>query len=193
MPWMSFLIIKRMKNTQTEEKSAELDAKSFWQRQFEEPITDEAFLTQLNSVDLSEIETNLQETNGDKWLKLIKSTFLFLPGAFFLFTLSSFLFYAFFDMKVGLFSLAHGIPWLAMCGFMVMYGMGNIKKPKHLMLPLSIVGLSFAVYLISSLIGDTGGIRFLSYYSMYLFPLVLATPFLIKSIVDEVDEPLGLE
>ena len=182
-----------MKNTQTEENSAETEMKSFWRQQFEEPVTNEAFLTQLKEEHPSEISEFLSESNGDKLIKILKSMFLFLPGAFFLFMMSSFMFFAFFNMKVGLFELSGILPWLIVPAFMVIFGMSDIKNPKNLFMPLSIVAIGFIAYLVSSLLGDGMNPQFLLKYSIYLFPMVLATPFLIKSIVDEIDEPLGLK
>jgi len=184
--------IKPMVNTKTEDKSAETELKSFWQQQFEEPVTDKAFLAELKEAHPAPISEFFTESNGDKLIQILKSTFLFLPGAFFLFMMSSFTFFLFFDMDMSLFEVARILPWLIVPAFMVMFGMSDVKNPKNLFIPLSIVALGFIAYLVSALFGDGMDPKFLIKYSPYLFPMVLATPFLIKNLLSENNEHLEL-
>ncbi len=167
----------------TTENTAE-DLKDFWQEQFEASSFDRGFLTHHNNTDLSRTEENSAESNGDNWLKIIKRLFLFLPGAFLLFMSSTFLFEAFFSMNWDFVQVLSAMPWMLLWGSMVLFGIGDLKNPKHLAIPFSIVGISLIVFLISSLLGDSSKLWFLSYYSIYLFPLALIVPFLAKGWVD---------
>lgn len=171
----------------TTEKIVE-DLKDFWQEQFENSSSEGEFLTHRNNTDLLKAEEISAESNGDNWIKIIKGLFLFLPGAFLLFMSSTFLFEAFFSMNWSFFQILSGVPWLFLYAFMVLFGLGELKNPKHLSIPFSIVGISLIVFLISSLLGDSSKSWFLSYYSMYLFPLVLIIPVLLKNMMNEKPE-----
>lgn len=172
----------------TTEKTA-ADLKDFWQEQFETSSFDGGFLTYRSNTDLSKTKETSAESNGDNWLKIIKGLFLFLPGAFLLFMSSTFLFEAFFSMNLDFVQVLSAMPWMLLWGFMVLFGIGDVKNPKHLAIPFSIVAISLAVFLISYLLGDSSKSWFLSYYSIYLFPLVLIAPLLVKNMISETEKP----
>lgn len=168
---------------ETKEKSARTFIGNFWQQHFEVPSANEQFLTNLTESEQMEINKISNESNGDKWLKLIKGLFLFLPGVWLLFMSSTFLFEAYFSMNWDFVQVLSGVPWLILYGFMVLFGIGDVNDLKHLSLPLSVVGGSFFVYLISLIVDDQSK-SFLFYYSIYLFPFVLITPLLVRNFIN---------
>lgn len=160
---------------------------NWWEKQFQMPLPEEGLLTETDNFYILR-NTIFAGSAENDWLKIIKQILFFLPGAFLLFMTSTFLFEAFFSMNWSFFQVLVGVPWLFLYGFMVIFGLGDLKNPKHLILPFSIVGISFVVYLSSLLFGDSARLSFLSYYSMYLFPLVLTIPVLLKNLTDEKPE-----
>ncbi len=118
---------------------------------------------------------------GDILVKILKRTFLFLPGAFYLFfgTLSVF---AFDVIQIQPLAI---LPIFLIGGFMTIFGIGNIKNPKHLAIPLSISAIGIAAYAVFSILG---GEKAVFHYGIYFFPLALIVPFLAKGLVDKTDE-----
>lgn len=118
---------------------------------------------------------------GDVLMKILKRTFLFFPGAFYLFfgTMSIF---AFDVIQIKPLAI---LPIFLIGGFMTIFGIGNIKNLKHLAIPLSIAAVGTSAYAIFS---TFGGIEAVSDYGIYFFPLALIAAFLSKSLVDKTDE-----
>jgi peptidoglycan/LPS O-acetylase OafA/YrhL len=118
---------------------------------------------------------------GDVLMKILKRTFLFFPGAFYLFfgTMSVF---AFDVIQVRPLAI---LPIFLIGGFMTIFGIGDIKKPKHLAIPLSISAVGAAAYAIFSMFG---GVKAVFDYGIYFFPLALIAAFLAKNLVDKTDE-----
>lgn len=167
---------------ETEEKTLE-NLNNFWQQQFEESSANEVFLEHSRNSNFFEAEKSFAETNGDKWLKIIKGLFLYLPGAFLLFMTSTFLFEAYFSMNWDFVQILSGVPWLVLYGFMVMFGIGEFKHQKSLAIPFSIVGISIIAFLISQLF--SGSPNSIFYSTAYLLPLVFAVPFFVKNLIKE--------
>ena len=118
---------------------------------------------------------------GDVFVKILKRAFLFFPGAFYLF---------FGMMSVLAFDIARlqpfaVVPIFLIGGFMTIFGIGNLKNPKHLAIPLSISAVGIAAFLVFSMFG---GLRSVFQYGIYFFPLALIAPFLAKSFVDKTDK-----
>jgi peptidoglycan/LPS O-acetylase OafA/YrhL len=111
-------------------------------------------------------------------VKILKRAFIFLPGALYLFfgmlTIFSFDF---------LWSPASALIVFLIGSFMTIFGIGNLKNPKHLAIPLSICAISIAAYTIFS---TFGGLRSVFEYGVYFFPLALISSFLAKSLVDKI-------
>ncbi len=114
---------------------------------------------------------------GDRLMKILKRTFLFLPGAFYLFfsVLMIFSFEFFWDKPFGI------LAAFLIGSFMTIFGLGSLKNPKHLVIPLSIVAVGIAAF---SLFSMFGGIKYVFAYGIYFFPFALIAPFLAKSLVD---------
>ena len=158
---------------------------NFWDEQYEETSVNHEILATTDRYTLSDnIETS-KGSFGDQWIKILKGLFLFLPGVVFLFGSAQFMFHAFFTGRFSVFNVLLGLPWLFLWGFMVMFGIGNVKNPKHLYIPFSIVGIAFLTFLVSFLLGDEIGWSFLTSYSLYLFPLVFAVPVLVRDYIGE--------
>ena len=117
---------------------------------------------------------------GDVLVKILKRTFLFLPGAFYLFfgTLSALSFEFFWSPQSILTVFLVG-------SFMTIFGLGSLKNPKHLLIPLSIVAVGIAAFEIFSAIGS---LQCVFKYGIYFFPLALILPFLAKSLADKTEK-----
>lgn len=117
---------------------------------------------------------------GDALVKILKRTFIFLPGVFYLFfgVLSIFSFDFLWNPLTALAVFLIG-------SFMTIFGIGNLKNPKHLAIPLSISAVGIAVFSVFSMFGD---IKYVFEYGIYFFPLALIAPLLAKSWVDKTDE-----
>ena len=130
---------------------------------------------------LTEETTARLNVKGDVLVKILKRALIFLPGALYLFfgTLSVFSFEFFWNQ-----------PWAILAAFLIgsfmtIFGIGNIKNPKHLAIPLSIVTVGIAAFSLFSMFGN---IKYVFEYGIYFFPIALIFPFLAKSLVDKTDE-----
>ena len=115
---------------------------------------------------------------GDRLVKILKHVFLFLPGVFYLFfgTLMAFEFEFF---RANPFAL---LMAFAIGSFMTIFGIGSLKNPKHLVIPISIVIIGAATFYFFSMLG---GPKYVFQYGIYFFPLALIAPFLLKSLFDD--------
>jgi hypothetical protein len=122
-----------------------------------------------------ETAANFNE-KGDRLLKILKRTFVFLPGVLYLF--------------FGTFSiLAFDFLWNPLIilavfligSFMTIFGIGSLKNPKHLVIPLSIIAVAVAAF---GTFSTFGNLKYVFEYGIYFFPLALIAPFLAKSWVD---------
>jgi hypothetical protein len=113
---------------------------------------------------------------GDVLVKILKRTFIFLPGVLYLFfgTLLVFSFEFLWNPLTILAVFLIG-------SFMTIFGIGDIKNPKHLAIPLSIVAVGIAAF---SLFSWLGNIKYVFEYGIYFFPIALIVPFLAKYLVD---------
>ena len=161
----------------TDNKTIE-NLNDFWNQQFEFQDEKDESLILLNNE--SAVSTEISETDFTftKWIKATKKLLFFLPGVLLLFMSSQFLFYAMFVMKWDLVQILAGIPWLFLWSFMMMFGIGDYKKTRSLLIPASTVAISFFTFLVSTLLGNSQS--FLFYYSIFLFPLVLIIPHFLK-------------
>jgi hypothetical protein len=124
--------------------------------------------------------------------KILKQIFLFFPGVIFLFGLSSLITFIplinqYNTIKLNK-PLSFLITYIASVLF-VWFGIGDLKNPKHLIIPASIamtgliVGLAAALgtiwFRLFPLLSDV------SQYSIYFLPLAFIIPFLAKGWVDK--------
>ncbi len=114
---------------------------------------------------------------GDRLIKILKRAFLFLPGALYLFfgTLSILSF----DF---LWSSLTVLGVLLIGSFLTIFGLGNLKNPKHMAIPLSIVVVGITTFWLFSTLG---GLKYVFEYGIYFFPLALIAPLLAKTLVDD--------
>jgi uncharacterized membrane-anchored protein len=127
----------------------------------------------------------LEKSNGDMWISLLKQVFLFFPGTLLLFMTSGFIFDAYFSGIIDFMFVIGGLPWILMYSFMMIFGIGDIKNPKHLAIPLSVVSVSLLIFLISTFLPDSLHNKFLYEYSIYLFPIALILPNFVKNVIEE--------
>jgi hypothetical protein len=72
----------------------------------------------------------------------------------------------------------------AIGSFLTIFGIGDLKNPKHLVIPVSIVSIGLLAY---SLFSMFGALKYLFDYGIYFFPLALVVPFLARSFVERTD------
>jgi hypothetical protein len=125
------------------------------------------------------IETFTQK--ADKWFGIFKKVFLFLPGTFLLFfaTLSSVFFYDIFGVNLWM------LFWLASGSFMIWAGLGDLKNKKHLLMPLSVFSITLVLAILLSFLPESLQPSGFFEYSIYLFPLALIAPILVKNYLKE--------
>lgn len=114
---------------------------------------------------------------GDRLIKILKRVFLFFPGVLYLFfgTLQILSFDFFRSPLTVLVVFLIG-------SFLTIFGLGNLKNPKHLAIPLSIVVVAITTFGLFSMLGNP---LYVFEYGIYLFPLALIAPVLAKSLVDD--------
>ena len=124
---------------------------------------------------------------ADAFTKILKTIFLFLPGAFFLYFSSIFFLYAFFVGKTSLFDLGFGLILWTASVLITVFSIGKIIETKYLLIPASICAVSFIFFISSLFLPEAMQVKFLFEYSAYLFPIVLIAPFLVKSSIDKTE------
>lgn len=117
---------------------------------------------------------------GDFLVKILKQVFLFFPGTLYLF-FGTFSILAF-DFLWNPFTI---IAVFLIGSFLTIFGIGNLKNPKHLVIPLYIVAVAILAFLFFSTIG---GLKSVFEYGIYFFPLALVVPILAKNLVDKTNE-----
>lgn len=130
-------------------------------------------------------EQDVSAHPGDTLVKVLKTTFIFLPGTFFLYFSSVFFLHAFFIAKLSMLDFAFGIFLWLVSALMTMFGIGELHSRRSLYVPGSICGIAFAIFLVSLLFSEAAQIAVLFEYSAYLFPLVLITPYVTKKFIDK--------
>lgn len=141
---------------------------------------DENSLTLVNdsAIIKQEAATKLSE-KGDLLIKTLKRAFLFLPGVLYLF----FGTFTIFSVDL-LWNPLSVLIMFSIGSFLTIFGIGKLKNPKHLAIPLSIVAVALAAFGLCSWLGN---LRYVYEYGIYFFPLALIAPFLAKSLVDKTD------
>ena len=116
---------------------------------------------------------------GDRLVKILKRAFIFFPGVLYLF-FGTFMIFAFDFLWSPLTILAVFL----IGSFLTIFGIGSLKKPKHLVIPLSIVAVAMTAFYTFALLG---GLKSVFEYGIYFFPLALIVPFLAKGLVDRTE------
>jgi peptidoglycan/LPS O-acetylase OafA/YrhL len=128
---------------------------------------------------------------AEVFTRILKQVFLFFPGTLLLFVLSlgtaiSIL------APLGSMNLNIGFGQfflLFAAGiFMTWFGIGDLRKPKHFVIPLSIAATGALLGAVSAILMASSGafrkIVFSDAFPLYLLPLALIVPFLAKGLVD---------
>jgi hypothetical protein len=129
--------------------------------------------------DLLKQETaELFEKKADILVKILKRTFLFLPGTIYLF---------FGTISILEFNFLQNEPFAILMvfligSFMTIFGIGDLKNPKHLAIPLSIVSVAVFTFSLFWIFQKT---NYAFEFGMYLFPLALIMPILIKDRISD--------
>lgn len=181
-----------MSKVRTETKSEKFDNSLF---EMENQALD---LTK--NAEISEITTFTK----NPLLALLKQVFLFLPGTLLLYLVgfvgTLVLIDSFFVSEpkeiFGITSAPLQMLVFAIIAFfgifMTWFGLGDIKNKKHFSIPVSIIATGGILAAISKILGDVFGFsglfEMMNYYFIYLFPLVLIVPVLVKSWIDRKPE-----
>lgn len=140
------------------------------------------------------------EVTSSSLLNLIRQLFLFLPGALLLYLIS----FIGIIILIDSFSVREPLEMFGISSppvqlfvfavitllgiFMTWFGLGDIRNKKHFSIPTSIMMTGGILALISKILGDvfgfTGLFEVMNYYFIYLFPLVLIVPILVKGWID---------
>lgn len=156
---------------------------------FEDDQSDENAALTSSSVDnLSQIKEKTGfSRNFEILLTILRQVFLFFPGAFALYfvTVSLTGFFYFKPYVIG----GSQVPLSLIIGFissiLTCLGLGNIKNPKHLIIPLSIIAFSIIAGLLGCYRYNSGTfVYFLGRYVPLFFPLALIIPFFAKFWID---------
>ena len=140
-----------------------------------------------NSALLKEKSSTSFTEKADAFVKILKQVFLFFPGTFVLFNLSLIFTIFTFNPSIGaLFHPERLALALLVSAFMTMFGLGDIKKVKHLIIPVSIMLFAFISGFFIAF--SASAFKVLDNYAAYLFPLALIVPFLAKGWIDKTDK-----
>jgi hypothetical protein len=130
---------------------------------------------------------------ADFLVKILKQVFFFFPSTFVLFIVS----FAFTVISINNpinATMPEGriywiILWFSAAVFMSWFGLGDLRKSKHFVIPASIIGTGFVVGAISGILSfvfpQLQNMIFGGAYPLYLFPLALVVPFLAKGLADK--------
>ncbi|MGI8466831.1 MAG: hypothetical protein ACR2N3_00055 [Pyrinomonadaceae bacterium] len=151
-------------------------------------LTENNSLVYSNDVSLLQSDTlKVFTEKADVFVKFLKQVFLFFPGTFVLFNLSLFFTTVTLNPATAQWAYPNRLVFaLLTSAFMTMFGLGNIKNIKHLIIPASVVLFAFISGVIISC--SSNSLKILDNYAIYLFPLALIIPFLAKSWVDKTDK-----
>lgn len=116
------------------------------------------------------------------WATILKQVLLFFPGTFLVFGTSLALSLNYFIRQPQNFSK---IFFLIVGSLMMIGGIGDLKNPKHLVIPFSAIAVCALLFMISF---GAGGQSFLMNGAIYFFPIMLIAPFLAKGLVDRKSE-----
>ncbi len=112
------------------------------------------------------------------WVTILKQIFLFFPGTVLVWFSTLALFFNYFVWQ----PQNHSVIFVLISGSLLMIGgIGDLKNPKHSIVPLSAILIGAFVFVISLF---AGGQSFLINKAIYCFPLALIVPFLAKGFTD---------
>jgi len=147
---------------------------------FDESLLNENSIMTFNETYVLDKETNLSDANKSDILKTLKQPFLFLPSAFYLFfgTLAFFMF--------GSVTTSRLVILVGLIGsfILMVFGIGDVKKLEHFLMPLSVIALGTLTFLVFSVSGIPTHV-WSQKYAVYVFPLALIIPFLVKGLIDK--------
>lgn len=128
---------------------------------------------------------------AEVFTKILKQVFLFFPGTLLLFVLSLGTAISILAPPANMnlrIRLGEFFLLLAAGVFMTWFGIGDLRKPKHFVIPLSIAATGALVGAVSAILMASSGefrkIVFSGAFPLYLLPLALIVPFLAKGLVD---------
>ncbi len=170
----------------------------------DENLDENAALSSVNSAEILELEKENSFTGEHKsFITLLKQIFIFLPGTFLLFFMSFGAAIIFMEIVVygrAFETLPDDFPFqFALIGLIIFlgtlmtwFGLGDIKNRKHFAIPAS---LMVTGAMIGAIIKATASVFDLAdkmldnfSYLIYLLPLALIVPILVKGIVDRKTE-----
>ena len=151
-------------------------------------------LNYVNSYDV--YQKDLPKNSNEKsniFISILKQVFLFFPATFMLFIIS-FVFSAICVNNPYDANLPEGrglwlFLWFSISIFMTWFGIGDVRKPRHFVIPASITSFGAITGLISGFLSIFfPEIIFSNNYPIYFFPIALVVPFIAKMFVDDLEE-----
>lgn len=126
-------------------------------------------------------------TNYNLIWKVFKQVFFFLPSATLLFLASVGLTFRIFMIEGNSVITASFIQLILLLGVALttIFGLGDLRNPKHLSIPLSIFSMGALLGTIGVTLDWLGFGNFLFYYIGYFIPLAFIVPVLVKGWVDK--------
>lgn len=129
--------------------------------------------------------------NTHKIFNILRQLLLFLPASFLLFTASVAATARFILLEgdnVTTFSFL-SLVLLSVLSLLTILGLGDLRKPKHLSIPFSIISIGVILGAVGTFFFDWFGFgNFLFNYVPYFFPLTLITAYLTKKWTDNPGE-----
>jgi len=189
-----------MRKAKVEDKSAK-SFDSFFETEMPDENDALSFTNSSNSLTLESAENFTNKTNP--FLNLLKQILLFLPGTFLLYfvgfvsatVLMNIAFFLPPSEPVQILGITSALFQMILLGaigllgiFMTWFGLGDLKNKKHLSIPASIILTgTFIAVVFKAIEGIFGGgfIEEFDKYFIYLLPLILIVPILIKGWVDK--------
>ncbi len=158
----------------------------------DENESENKFLSRADNPKSLQSETATASLTSAAFKNLIRQIVFFFPGTFLLYYLSigisAFLAIAFStNSKRVSFGEITGFACLFLAAVLMTWlGLGDVRKPKHFVIPASIicVGIFSGVILVALSALSYFTVPALGNLSLYIFPLALIVPFLAKGLVD---------
>jgi hypothetical protein len=160
-----------------------------------EAFFDDAKANENNSLECVTHETALVvgenaffSENTHKIFNILRQLLLFLPASFLLFTASVAATARFILLEgddVITFSFL-SLVLLSVLSLLTILGMGDLRKPKHLSIPFSIISIGVILGAVGTFFFDWFGFgNFLFNYVPYFFPIAFIVPILVKNWLDQ--------
>lgn len=163
----------------------------------DEKFVEDTALQFADNAPIFRIEESESFTNKNRTLiNILKQVILFFPSVFFLFlisfAISNITVFNPFGATLREGSLPLIIIFSLLSFFSAWFGLGNLRKKEDISIPISIIGTGIILGIISGIISmissDLARIVWSESYPLYLFPIALIAPNLVKLWIDSTND-----